>query len=459
MGDLHRVGGEAARPGLIEAAKTSAILCTLFLVVYGGANWITSQRSHVGSWYFHWELAIPFVPLMILPYMSIDLFFVAAPFLCRNRTELRIFSRRITCAVLVAGIFFLVMPLKLGFERQTVEGWLGAIFNTFVGYDAPFNLLPSLHITLRTLLARLYVVHTQGLIRLSSRIWFSLIGFSTVLTHQHHLVDIAGGFVLAGICFYLFHEAAERLPVTPNRRVGSYYGLAFALLVCGAFIFWPWGTFMLWPSVSVGMVTAGYFGIGPGIYRKSAGHLPPSTLFAMAPVLLGQWISLVYYRRQCRPWDEVLPRLWIGRVLNDDEAEKAVERGVTAVLDLTAEFSEAKPFTGVAYLNLPILDLTAPTQEQLDTGVRFIGEQISRGTVYVHCKIGYSRTAAVVGAYLLQSGAADSSNEAIEILRRVRPSIVIRPEARRAIEGYATVVQSNKSEEPWPTSSLPAGRP
>jgi len=145
-------------------------------------------------------------------------------------------------------------------------------------------------------------------------------------------------------------------------------------------------------------------------------------------------------------------------VLRDDEAADAVGRGVTGVLDLTAEFSEARPFTGVAYLNLPILDLTAPTRAQLETGVRFISEQMSRGTVYVHCKIGYSRTAAVVGAYLLQSGAAGSPDAAIEVLCRVRPSIVIRPEARRALGEYSAIIHSNDYEEPRPTS-FPAGRP
>jgi len=152
---------------------------------------------------------------------------------------------------------------------------------------------------------------------------------------------------------------------------------------------------------------------------------------------LGQHLSLVHYRRQCRPWDEVVANLWIGRVLNDQEATRIVEQGVSAVLDLTAEFSAARPFAGVVYLNLPILDLTAPTRGQLDAAVAFIAAQIERGTVYVHCKIGYSRTAAVVAAYLLASGNARTPDEAMALLRRARPSIVIRPEARAAIVEYA----------------------
>ena len=163
------------------------------MVVYGGCNWITAHRSDVGTWYYSWERFIPFVPVMIIPYMSIDLFFVAAPFLCRSREELRMLARRIAFAILVAGAFFLLMPLKIGVSRvRKPVGWTGAIFNFLHGFDQPYNLFPSLHITLRTILADLYARHTKGVTRLASHVWFSLIGFSTVLTYQHHVVDVIG---------------------------------------------------------------------------------------------------------------------------------------------------------------------------------------------------------------------------------------------------------------------------
>jgi len=64
-----------------------------------------------------------------------------------------------------------------------------------------------------------------------------------------------------------------------------------------------------------------------------------------------------------------LARLRERMSLTDTEAEKALSQGVTAVLDLTTEFSEAWPFLSVAYLNLPLLDLTAPTPRQLQRAV------------------------------------------------------------------------------------------
>jgi protein-tyrosine phosphatase len=418
------------------AAATAAGLSALFMVVYNATNFISAQRTDVGTWFFPWELAIPFVPLMIIPYMSIDLFFVAAPWVARDRRELNTLTWRITLAILVAGFCFLAFPLKLGFERHPVDGVLGLIFNPFLAVDKPYNLLPSLHIALRTILADLYARHTLGLTRLASNVWFSLIGVSTLFTHQHHLVDLAGGFLLALACFYLVADAPLRLPVVKNPRIGVYYAIGAVLAIAFSLLFWPWSAALLWPAVALGIVAPSYWGLGPGIFRKTVGRLPLATRIVLGPVLLGQQISLLYYRRQCRAWDEAAPGVWIGRTLTDTEAAAAIGQGVTGVLDLTAEFSEAAPFLAANYRHLPILDLTAPTQDQLREAVGFITEQSSSGTVYVHCKIGYSRSAAVIGAYLLASGQTATADDAVARLRSVRPTIVIRREALEALRAF-----------------------
>lgn len=420
-----------------RAAVTAVGLSLLFVVVYSTTNWLASQRSDVGSWYYQWELAIPFVPLMIIPYMSIDLFFVAAPFLCRDRAELSIYVRRVVFAILVAGTCFAIFPLKLGFERHPATGWLGAIFNPFLQLDMPYNLLPSLHLAFRTILVDLYARKTAGLLNLLVHGWFSLIGFSALLTHQHQVVDVIGGIFLGGYSLYLFHPHGRRLAVTPNPRIAIYYVLLGAAMVGLAAATWREGIMFLWPAVAALIVALAYVGLGLGIYRKADGRLPFSARFVLGPILLGQHVSLLYYQRQCRPWDRAAPGVLIGRVLSNRLAAQAVADGVTAVLDLTSEFSEAKPFLKTTYRNLPILDLTAPSMEQLSEMAAWIAEHAGEGDVYVHCKIGYSRSAAAVGAYLLSSGQARNADEAVERLRAVRPSIVIRPEIRAALDRFA----------------------
>jgi membrane-associated phospholipid phosphatase len=422
------------------AARASLGLSLLFLAVYGACNWITTLRTDVTTWYFEWEHLIPFVPLMIVPYMSIDLFFVGGPFLCCDRRELGTLARRIVLAILVAGACFLLVPLRFAFPRPQTGGWLGAIFDTFRTLDAPHNLFPSLHITLRTILADLYSRHTTGLTRAAVAVWFSLIGLSTVLTYQHHVVDVASGFALAIFCFWAVGDTPLSLPVTPNQRVGAYYATGASVLVLLALTARPWTGLLLWPAAALATVAAAYAGLGPGIFRKRHGRLPWSTRLILGPCLFGQYLSLLYYRRRCRAWDEVVPGVLIGCRLGDAEAARAVRAGVTAVVDLTAEFSEATPFLRLPYLNIPILDLTAPTEAQLRAATVFIAEHAKSGVVYVHCKIGYSRSAAVVGAHLLASGRTPTVAEAETCLRRARPSIVIRPEAMDALRRFAPAV-------------------
>lgn len=184
----------------------SIALSVLFLIVYGGCNWITARRTHVASFYFEWERGIPFTPFFILPYMSIDLFFVVAPFLCPTDRELSILAKRVAAAILIAGACFLLFPLRFAFPRPHVEGWLGAIFDWFRGMDAPFNQLPSLHAALMLILADVYLHHTRGLVRLAIIAWFALIALSPLFTYQHHVIDIAGGVLLAVICFVMFRD-------------------------------------------------------------------------------------------------------------------------------------------------------------------------------------------------------------------------------------------------------------
>lgn len=425
-----------------KSARTSAALCGLFLLVYGGTNWFTARRAHVPSVYFAWERHIPFVPAMIVPYMSIDLFFIAAPFVVRTDAQRRTLAARIAAAILVAGACFLLFPLRFAFERPHVAGPLGVVFNNFRLLDQPFNQFPSLHITLWAVLAAAYHQSLRGPLRWIVAAWFVLIALSPLLTWQHHLIDILGGLALAVLCFHLFREEPLRTPFLPNRRVGGYYAGGAILLACLAFALLPWSAILLWPATSLALMAWSYVFAGPGIYRKSNGTHAWTTPLLLGPVLLGQRLSLLHYARRSRPYDRLTPHVWIGRRLTEPEAAEARAAGVTAVLDLTAEFEEPAPFRALTYLNVQVLDLTAPTPDQLHRAVAFIRQHADpAGIVYIHCKAGYSRTAAVAGAYLLSTGAADTVDEALTHLRTARPAIVIRPEALTALRACDTGFQ------------------
>src|SRR5438128_1032221 len=189
MGHIHGLTRPPRRLLMVRAATTSLLLSLLFVVVYGGTNWFTAQRPSAGvsTWYFSWELtAIPYLPLLIVPYMSIDVFFFMATFLCRDERELRVFARRVIFTIAVAAAFFLLLPLKLGWpERPRIDGWFGDFVEQSCTapflMEYPHNLFPSLHIVLCLIVADIYARHARGIVRFLLCTWFILGGLSMLL--------------------------------------------------------------------------------------------------------------------------------------------------------------------------------------------------------------------------------------------------------------------------------------
>lgn len=417
------------------AVGTAALTSLLFVIVYNVCNRLTHARADVGTWVFSWEQLWPVVPAMIVPYWSIDLLFGLSPFLCTTREEVAVHRRRLVFAILGGGLGFLLIPLRFAFPRPHVEGVFAPWFAALYSFDFPHNLFPSLHIALRTLLTDLYVRKSRGIWRWIAHGWFSLVGFSTLLTWQHHIVDVLGGFWLAAIALQIFRFDEAPPARAANRTVALLYALGAIACSQLARLSWPWTFLFVWPAFALGAAAYGYVGHG-SIYRKQNGQLTVATKILFGPLLFGQWLSWLYYRRQSPRWSELTPRVWIGAVLREDEAREAVSAGVTAVLDLTVEFSETPSLRALRYHHLPVLDLTAPNPEQLAEAATFIERESANGIVFIHCKAGYSRTAGAAAAWLLHSGRAANASDAFGQLLAARPRMVIRPEIRAAIESF-----------------------
>ena len=207
-GSMVRIGPQP-RPWAVAAAWL-ALLGPGFFLVYGACNAFTAHRQDVGTWYFAWERHIPFIPWMIVPYLSIDLFFAASFFVCADRPALRTHALRITAAILISAACFLLFPLRFGWARPVVHGWLGALFAPLNTLDLPGNLCPSLHISLRSILWRIYgpALRAQTWLWTAACAWFALIGASTLFIYQHHLVDLVGGWLVAWLCCAVIRDKA-----------------------------------------------------------------------------------------------------------------------------------------------------------------------------------------------------------------------------------------------------------
>jgi hypothetical protein len=175
------------------------------------------------------------------------------------------------------------------------------------------------------------------------------------------------------------------------------------------------------------LLAAAYAGAGPRIFRKRDGELAWAARVVLLPYLIGSRISHALHRRSTDPWNEITTSLLFGRILRPHEAERLIDLGVTAVLDLTPECREAPALRSLAYANIQVLDWTVPSAAQLRDSLAFIAQQTKTGKVYVHCALGVSRSAGVVAAYLMESGAAATADEAIGMARKVRPRVVMTP--------------------------------
>jgi membrane-associated phospholipid phosphatase len=185
-------------------------MCAIFLITYGACLHVTAARAPVPSLAFTWERHTPFVPAMILPYWSIDLFFVGSFFVCTRPDELRMHVKRLALAMAVATACFLLFPLQMANPRPVVVGFWSIGFTPLHAMDMPYNLAPSLHIALWTILIVVYLRHTRGWLRGAVIAWFALVYVSTLLTWQHHVFDVITGQTLGLLAVYLFRERESR---------------------------------------------------------------------------------------------------------------------------------------------------------------------------------------------------------------------------------------------------------
>jgi protein phosphatase len=228
--------------------------------------------------------------------------------------------------------------------------------------------------------------------------------------------------------------------------MAALYALLAAGLAVIGYILRPWGLLLIWPAASLAVIAAAYLWFGPHVFAKRGGRLHPVTRVGLFPYLAGGWLTFPHYRRTAPPWVDVTPKLVLGRRLNEAEAREQIERGVRAVLDLTGECEAPPAFRALAYHNIPILDLTIPTPRQFADAVDFIRAHATNGRkVYLHCKLGRSRSAVVAAAYLLAEGIAKDAAHAIAIVRTARPEIVVGAPALDALEQFARDIKPASS--------------
>lgn len=422
------------RPHWSAALQRALIMGAGFFIIYGGLNWYThmlAQDAGLPSYYMDWERDIPFVATMIFPYMSIDLLFVAAFFLARNHHELNALGKRIGFAILVSALMFYLWPMQFAFTRPPTDGFAGVLFGLLAA-DLPYNQCPSLHISLAMVLWPMFGRHERGIWRILSLAWFALIALSTVLVWQHHIIDVAGGLLVGLLALHLFPLEWSKRPryqhAGRQHRVMALRWSALVLVfVIAAALIGGFGLLLLYPALSLALVALAYARGWSNFLQKTGGRLPLSTRILFAPWLFGICLAWKYHRRRSRSCAWVRSNLVFGRRLDRRELEQLQQEGIGAVLDLAPEVKVRFPQQHLAYCHVPILDFTTPDPQQIRQAVEFIRQHSRYTKVYVHCAMGYFRSATIVTALLCSEGM--DTTQALDKLRTVRPGIIVPEQA------------------------------
>ena len=183
-----------------------------FEVVFMACDAITRARTLRVPIHTALDLKIPFVPWMAAVYLSMDLLLLAGPFIIRTKEEFRAAIAMLTVAIGIGGVCFLLIPADLAYPpvlESELGIWAGA-YHLADTLNFTYNLVPSLHVALTVACVAAFCERTRLVTRVLLWTWAAGIAASTLLTHQHHLIDVVSGWLLAVFCFHVVYRPLSR---------------------------------------------------------------------------------------------------------------------------------------------------------------------------------------------------------------------------------------------------------
>ncbi|MES3021969.1 MAG: phosphatase PAP2 family protein [Pseudomonadota bacterium] len=367
-----------------------------FSLCYPAANLLAQRAGVSAELVLDIDKAIPFVPWMIVPYMTSGLFFVLSFFLVRSNDDLRVLSQRMLLATVAGTLIFALFPLQFSTLRPSVDAPFAALFALLSLVDLPYNQLPSLHVAyaliywhaLRDLPPRRWA-------RAALAAWLLLLASATVFTYQHHLLDVAGGALLGSVACAMVRRKRQ------HPDVAFYYGAAAVVVwICG--VLYLRSLPMLYLAASLFMVGQAYARGKRDFLRKREGKFALETWLLYGPYLALyrlSWLCVRWHGRAKPAFVQYTPKLWVGRRLTAAEAAQLPPD--CCVIDLANELSETPALRKSDYLHFHLLDLQPPPDEVVEAIVAAMLRETALGrTLYLHCAMGYSRSKIIAKIYM-----------------------------------------------------------
>lgn len=194
---------------------------------------------------------------------------------------------------------------------------------------------------------------------------------------------------------------------------------------------------LIYVAFSFLLLSIAYAGAGPSLLlKKASGRRSMWAWILFCPYFFLNALTFGVYRLVSREpaYVQVAPNLYFGRWLCAGDCKALPFVGV---LDLAAEFAESPPLRKLqGYKSLPVLDATAPTDNQLRCAMAWIDASLASGPVYVHCALGHGRSATVIISYLLSTGIVLTIEDGERLLQSLRAGVRLNRAQRQRLATF-----------------------
>ncbi|WP_082891154.1 phosphatase PAP2/dual specificity phosphatase family protein [Chryseobacterium glaciei] len=407
------------------------LLCSVvFMIVYNYTAWYVSRLEKVPSFVFDFEKYIPFLPWTIIPYMTSGLFFCSVFFFCNTKEQLKVLTQRMLFVTVVAGICFLLFPLKFSLQRPEVNNSIfGYSFQFLTTFDSPFNQAPSLHIVYAFIFWSVFRNLKKW--RIFLMIWLVAIGISTLTTYQHHLIDIISGTILAHISFIIFPYQKNNF-LYRNFQVANFYFLLGWIIVSVSLLLYKFShaywLIFLWMALVMIIVGYQYQKNNIHFLKDNNGNISFFKKIFYFPYSLIYWIFWKFLRKNKRPL-EIVDNIYISskpdkKDLQDFEINKNIFiYDLSSEIEENSEIKEKSTYYSVPFLDIGMLDIHQTKKLVLKITENY--HQLPKdGKILIHCTMGYTRSS-VIGILVMKNILSLPLDQAITNMKVLNKNAII----------------------------------
>lgn len=168
----------------------------LFYLFYGSASWMTGQYGFALRVTNDWTRGLPFVPWMSAIYLTVGSLMTLSIFVLREVPALKSLFRILMLQLLIGFVCFLLLPFE---QKSPMPGLAtdGFLFRFADIVNLERNEFPSLHVCFALTCALIMGDYGRWYHRLALVAWALAIALATLLIHEHYLMDVVAGMVMA----------------------------------------------------------------------------------------------------------------------------------------------------------------------------------------------------------------------------------------------------------------------